>query len=66
MGEVFVVNKRMVISLLTHLDWSFFHDFFRANRMELKNNIPIGGIMYTFCHFINFLLQQYLRIINFI
>jgi len=30
MGEVLVVNKGMVIPLLSHLGWSLLHDFFRA------------------------------------
>jgi len=30
MGEVLVVNKGMVIPLLSHLGWSFLHVFFRV------------------------------------
>jgi len=34
MGEVLVVNKGMVIPLLSHLGWShFIHDFFKATAL---------------------------------
>ena len=47
MGEVLVVNKGMVIPLLSHLSWSYLHVFFRA--MAHVSLYVI--LLYTLCGF---------------